>query len=113
VPLGDHPFNRALSSIYGEIEANVRQHRLRLEDAPRHGPAPNGGLPWHLESPDWAYYMGIDLPHYPHRRAEVLAIIVRRLNEARRALPNAEYEVTLGDRLFAWDEVQGFQPPPE
>ena len=113
MPLGDHPFNRALGAVYGDIEANLRQHRIRLEDQVRNGPAPNGSMPWHLESPDWAYYMAVDLPHYPFRRAEILAIIVRRLNEARRALPQAEYDITLGDRPFAWDEAKGFQPPPE
>ena len=93
LPSGEHPFNVALDAIHDDVG----------EEAPG----------WRMESPAWAYYSGRNLPGDPARRAEILTSVVRRLNEARRALPNAEYEVTLGDRLFAWDEVQGFQPPPE
>jgi hypothetical protein len=113
VPLGEHPFNRALTALYGDIEENFRQHRLRPGESIWGTAPPNGNLPWCMESPDWCHYSGIDLPHYPVRRTEILAIIVRRLNEARRALPNAGYEVTLADKPFTWDETRGFQPPPE
>jgi hypothetical protein len=93
LPSDDHPFNLALDAIYDDVEENLRRHRL----------ASNEGLPWRMESPDWAYSSGLDLPDDPVRNAEILAIVMRRLREARRALPDAQYEVTLDDKALAWD----------
>ena len=83
MPSGDHPFNLALESAAS----------------------------WRMESPDWAYSAGLDLPDDPARRRRVLANALERVTEARRAFPGAQYEVTLGDEPIAWDETKGFLAP--
>ena len=102
LPVGEHPFNRALDAIHDDVTADSRGRKAALVPAM-----------WRMESPDWAYSTGIDLPADTTRHGTILAIVVRRLNEARRALPDAQYEITLDDRPFAWNESTGFQPPPE
>ena len=53
--------------------------------------------------PAWAAYFWIYLPHAPAAQAELMPIIVDHLSRARAALPDATWEVALGDEPLVWD----------
>jgi hypothetical protein len=95
LPVGDdHPFWVALEAL--------------AEALPAHGTVMIASS----DTPDWAHRMRIGLPAETAQRRQVIELALNHLSNARRALPGADWTVTLGGAAPVWDSSAGFQQGP-
>ena len=107
-----HPFCVALEALADGIADNFHRYGIDCDSiAASVGTRDGSLLARSSDTPQWAHRCYLQLPADQPRRGEILALALHHLTAARRALPQAQYEVELGGQRLVWNADVGFQVP--
>ena len=100
----DHPFWLAIDAIGDAVADAARARGVDPDEMEAMQESDEGSpLVQSSDAPHWALRCWVYLPRDPAAQATLLPIVLEHLAEAREELPDAEWDVKLGERPLVWD----------